>query len=179
MTTVPSLGNDPLVGGDEGWIISASAKLADDGSFGSDLFQGFYGSESHYYFNLPLHHLVLAAWFKVAGVSMASARLVSVIYGLAALLLTYALGRSIGGRWVGLGAAALLVLLRLNLTPFTGLTLTDLGATVRYDLVTVPYGLGAALLLLRRRERRANEPPLAAVIGAGVLLGLAALTQFV
>ena len=34
-------------------------------------------------------------------------------------------------------------------TPFTGLTLTDLGATVRYDLVTVPYGLGAALLLLK------------------------------
>src|SRR4029079_13459700 len=95
LTTLPSLGNDPLVGGDEGWIISASAKLADDGTFGSDLFQGFYGSEDHYYSTRPLHHLVLAAWFKVAGVSMASARLVSVIYGLAALLLTYALGRRI------------------------------------------------------------------------------------
>jgi 4-amino-4-deoxy-L-arabinose transferase-like glycosyltransferase len=178
MTTLPSLGNDPLVGGDEGWIISASAKLADDGSFGSDLFQGFYGSENHYYFNLPLHHLVLAAWFKVAGVSMASARLVSVIYGLAALLLTYALGRRLGGRWVGLGAAALLVLLRLNLTPFTGLTLTDLGATVRYDLVTVPYGLGAALLLLKRRPTE-DAPPLLYVALAGVLLGLAALTQFI
>ena len=106
LTTLPSLGNDPLVGGDEGWIITASARLADDGTFGSDLFNGFFGSEDHYYFNLPLHHLVLAAWFKVAGVSMASARLLSVVYGLAALVLTYALGRRIGGRWVGLGAAS-------------------------------------------------------------------------
>src|SRR5687768_2030868 len=178
LTTLPSLGNDPLVGGDEGWIISASARLADDGTFGSDLFKGFYGSEDHYYFNLPLHHLVLAAWFKVAGVSMASARLLSVVYGLAALVLTYALGRRVGGRWVGLGAAALLVLLRLNLTPFTGLTLTDLGATVRYDLVTVPYGLGAALLLLKRRAGE-QAPPLIYVALAGLVLGLAALTQFI
>jgi 4-amino-4-deoxy-L-arabinose transferase-like glycosyltransferase len=201
LTTLPALGNDPLAGGDEGWIISASAKLADEGTFGSDLFEGFYGSEERYYFNLPLHHLALAGWFKVAGVSMASARLVSVVYGLAALLLTWALGRRLGGRWVGLGAAALLVLLRLNLTPFTGLTLTDLGATVRYDLVTVPYGLGAALLLLKRRDAvvspdempsdgvpspkkclrasSAHEPPVSHVVVAGALLGLAALTQFI
>jgi 4-amino-4-deoxy-L-arabinose transferase-like glycosyltransferase len=195
LTTLPSLGNDPLAGGDEGWIISASAKLADEGVFGSDLFAGFYGSDEHYYFNLPLHHLVLAAWFKVAGVSLASARLLSVAYGLAALLLTYVLSRKVGGLWVGLGAAALLVLLRLNLTPFTGLTLTDLGATVRYDLVTVPYGLGAALLLLMRRteppleraewqpfdppSRDEAEPRLLFVALAGLLLGLAAMTQFV
>jgi hypothetical protein len=79
---------------------------------------------------------------------------------------------------VGLGAAALLVLLRLNLTPFTGLTLTDLGATVRYDLVTVPYGLGAALLLLKGRPGE-RAPPLIYVALAGLLLGLAALTQFI
>src|SRR5262245_35510517 len=67
-TVLPSLGTDPIVGGDEGWIMSASAKLADEGVFGSDLFKGFYGSEDHYYFNLPLHHLVLAGVFKIAGV---------------------------------------------------------------------------------------------------------------
>jgi 4-amino-4-deoxy-L-arabinose transferase-like glycosyltransferase len=178
LTTLPSLGNDPLVGGDEGWIISASAKLADEGTFGSDLFAGFYSSEDRYYFNLPLHHLVLAAWFKIAGVTITSARLVSVIYGLAALLLTYALGRKLTGPWAALGAPALLVLLRLNLTPFTGLTLTDLGATVRYDLVTVPYGLGASLLLLKRRPTE-NAPPLIYVVLAGLMLGLAALTQFI
>jgi 4-amino-4-deoxy-L-arabinose transferase-like glycosyltransferase len=174
VTVLPSLGNDPIAGGDEGWIISASARLARDGVFGSDLFKGFYGAENHYYFNLPLHHLMLAGVFEVFGVSLGTARMVSVLFGLAALLLTYALGRRIGGAGVGLAAAALLVLLRLNLAPFSGLTLTDLGATVRYDLVSVPFGLGAALLLLRR-----PVPSLPQAGAAGFLVGLGALTQFI
>jgi 4-amino-4-deoxy-L-arabinose transferase-like glycosyltransferase len=175
LTTVPNLANDPIVGGDEGWIMSASEKLAREGVFGSDLFAGFYNAEERYYFNLPLHHLVLAGVFKVAGVGLAQARMVGVVFGLAALVLTYLLGRRLGGAYVGLGAAVLLVLLRLNLTPFTGLTLTDLGAIVRYDLVTVPYALGAVYLLARSPER----PTLLAVAGAGLLLGLASLTQFI
>jgi hypothetical protein len=88
--------------------------------------------------------------------------------------LTYALGRRLGGPSIGLLSAALLVFLRLNLAPFSGLTLADLGATVRYDLVGVPFGLGAVLVLLGARR-----PPLyrrAAV--AGLLLGLGCLTQF-
>jgi 4-amino-4-deoxy-L-arabinose transferase-like glycosyltransferase len=175
LTTVPNLANDPIVGGDEGWIMSASEKLAREGVFGSDLFAGFYNAEERYYFNLPLHHLVLAGVFKVAGVGLAQARMVGVVFGLAALVLTYLLGRRLGGAYVGLGAAVLLVLLRLNLTPFTGLTLTDLGAIVRYNLVTVPYALGAVYLLARSPER----PTLLAVAGAGLLLGLASLTQFI
>ena len=95
VTVLPSLGNDPIAGGDEGWIISASARLARDGVFGSDLFKGFYGAENHYYFNLPLHHLMLAGVFEVFGVSLGTARMVSVLFGLAALLLTYALGRGL------------------------------------------------------------------------------------
>jgi len=174
-TVLPNLGDDPIVGGDEGWIISSAARLAEDGVFGSDLFRGFYGAEDHYYFNLPLHHLVLAGVFKVVGIGVAQARLVSVVFGLAALLLTFALGRRLGGPAVGLGAAALLLLLRLNVAPFSGLTLTDLGATARYDLVAVPYGLAAVLLLARRPD--APEPIDVAL--AGVLLGLAALTQFI
>lgn len=174
VTVLPSLGDDPIAGGDEGWIISSAARLAHDGVFGSELFAGFYGAEDHYFFNLPLHHLILAGVFEVVGVSLGTARMVSVVFGLAALLLTYALGRRIGGPYVGLAAAALLVLLRLNLAPFSGLTLTDLGATVRYDLITVPFGLGAALLLLRR-----PVPPLAHVAAAGLLVGLGALTQFI
>ncbi len=175
LTVLPSLGDDPIVGGDEGWIISASARLADEGVFGSDLFAGFYGAEEHYYFNLPLHHLLLAGVFEIFGVGVLQARALSVVYGLAALVLTYLLGRRIGGPAVGLGAAALLVLLRLNLAPFSGLTLTDLGATVRYDLIATAYGAGAALVLAYRPH--APSPFQAA--GAGLLVGLAALTQFI
>jgi 4-amino-4-deoxy-L-arabinose transferase-like glycosyltransferase len=174
VTVVPHLGSDPIVGGDEGWIVSSSAKLAEKGVFGSDLFNGFYGSEEHYYFNLPLHHLMLAGVFKVLGVGVAQARLVSVVFGLATLVLTYLLGRRLGGPAVGLLSAGLLVLLRLNLTPFSGLTLTDLGATVRYDLVAVPFGLGAVLVLLGARGAVSHQR--AAV--AGLLLGLGCLTQF-
>jgi 4-amino-4-deoxy-L-arabinose transferase-like glycosyltransferase len=174
-TVIPHLEDDPIAGGDEGWIISASAKLAAEGVFGTDLFAGFYGADDHYYFNLPLHHLVLAGVFKLFGVGLAQARMVSVAYGLGTLLLTYAIGRKLAGSGVGLVAAALLVLLRLNLAPFSGLTLTDLGATVRYDLIAVPYGLAAVLLLLHAGP----QPKALAVAGAGFLVGLSALTQFV
>jgi 4-amino-4-deoxy-L-arabinose transferase-like glycosyltransferase len=122
-----------------------------------------------------MHHLVLAGVFKLFGVGLAQARMVSVVYGLATLLLTYAIGRKLAGSGVGLLAGALLVLLRLNLAPFSGLTLTDLGATVRYDLIAVPYGLAAVLVLLHAGP----QPKALAVAGAGFLVGLAALTQFV
>jgi len=174
LTVLPNIGDNPIVGGDEGWIVSASAKLAREGTFGSDLFTGFFGAEDHYYFNLPLHHLVLAAVFKVFGVGLVQARLVSALAGLAVLVLSYALGRRLGGRALALGAAALLVLLRLNLAPFTGLTLTDLGATVRYDLVSLPYALGAVFVLARKTRPGPRDAAL-----AGFLLGLACLTQFV
>jgi 4-amino-4-deoxy-L-arabinose transferase-like glycosyltransferase len=174
-TTLPNIGNNPIAGGDEGWIISGSAKLAEHGTFGTDLFAGFFKADSRYYFNLPLQHLVLAGVFKVFGTGITQARLVSAAFGLLALALTYALGRRVGGRGVGVGAAALLVLLRLNLTPFTGLTLTDLGATVRYDLIALPFALAAALVLLRRPE----APSVRDAALAGVLLGLGCLTQFI
>ncbi|HLF71253.1 MAG TPA: hypothetical protein VI759_03800 [Dehalococcoidia bacterium] len=198
LTVLPALGDDPIAGGDEGWIMSAAGKLATDGVFGSDLFRGFYGAEQHYYFNLPLDHFVLAGVFKIFGIGLVQARLVSVVSGLALLALTYGLGRRLGGAWVGLGAAALLVLLRLNLAPFSGLTLTDLGATVRYDLVAVPYGVAAMLILARRLpgaglttgalrepqgERRWNvgdeAPSLSAVVVAGLLCGVGGVTQFI
>ena len=174
ITTLPNIGNNPIAGGDEGWIISGSAKLAEQGTFGTDLFAGFFSAESRYYFNLPLHHLMLAGVFKVFGAGMTQARLVSAAFGLAALALTYVLGRRFGGSLAGLGAAALLVLLRLNLTPFTGLTLTDLGATVRYDLIALPFALAAALVLLRREALSARDAG-----AAGLLLGLGCLTQFI
>jgi 4-amino-4-deoxy-L-arabinose transferase-like glycosyltransferase len=173
ITTLPNIGNHPIAGGDEGWIISASAKLARQGAFGTDLFSGFFKAQDRYYFNLPLHHLMLAAVFKLFGTGMTQGRLVSAAFGLLALALTYGFGRRVGGRYVALVAAAALVLLRLNLTPFTGLTLTDLGASVRYDLIAIPFALGSALLLLRC----APSPRGAAL--AGFVLGLGCLTQFI
>jgi 4-amino-4-deoxy-L-arabinose transferase-like glycosyltransferase len=111
----------------------------------------------------------------VFGVGVVQARLLSVLFGLLALVLTYAVGRRLAGAAAGVGAAALLVLLRLNLTPLTGLSLTDLGATVRYDLIAVPFGLAAVLLI----ASRLSSPSTWAVAAAGALVGLAALTQFI
>ena len=90
ITTLPNIGNHPIVGGDEGWIISGSAKLAQHGTFGTDLFAGFFKAQDRYYFNLPLHHLMLAAVFKLFGTGMTQARLVSAAFGLLTLALTYA-----------------------------------------------------------------------------------------
>jgi len=83
--TLPNLANHPVPTDDEVWILSASHKLATEGVFGTDLFTGFYRAEDVYLFNMPLHHIVLAAVFKAVGTSILAARLVSVLYGLLAL----------------------------------------------------------------------------------------------
>jgi 4-amino-4-deoxy-L-arabinose transferase-like glycosyltransferase len=168
--TLPNLANHPVPTDDEIWILSASYKLATEGVFGTDLFSGFYNAEDVYLFNMPLHHIVLAGAFKVFGTSILVARLVSVLYGLAALALVYLLAKQVGGVLVGVLALVLMLLLRLNIGFDTGLPLQEMARTIRYDLAPVPFTLAAALILLR-------PTPLRCAI-AGGLLSIATLMQF-
>jgi hypothetical protein len=168
--TLPNLANHPVPTDDEIWILSASHKLATEGVFGSDLFAGFYDAEDVYLFNMPLHHIVLAAVFKIFGTSIWVARLVSIGYGLAALALVYVLAKKVGGVAVGAVALVLMLLLRLNIGFDTGLPLQEMARTIRYDLAPVPLTLAAALVLLRPTPWRCAI--------AGGLLSIATLMQF-
>src|SRR5471032_3299118 len=105
------------------WVFSGAYKLAAHGVFGSDMFAGFFNADSHYFFNMPGHHFVLAGAFKLLGYGVLQARLVSVAYGLATLLLTYVLARRIYGVAVAMLSIALLLFLRLNMGFDTGLPL--------------------------------------------------------
>ncbi|HWO72664.1 MAG TPA: glycosyltransferase family 39 protein, partial [Dehalococcoidia bacterium] len=167
---LPNLANHPAPTDDEIWILSASHKLATKGVFGTDLFAGFYRADEVYFFNMPLHHVVLAAVFKVAGTSVFAGRLVSVAYGLIAIALAYAFGRRLHGVAGGVLATGLLLFLRLNIGFDTGLPLQETARSIRYDLAPVPFTLAASLVLLKPTPRRA--------LLAGALLSLATLMQF-
>jgi 4-amino-4-deoxy-L-arabinose transferase-like glycosyltransferase len=168
--TVPHLANHPVPSDDEIWILSASHKLATEGVFGTDLFAGFYRSEDIYFFNMPGHHLVVAAVFKVFGTSILAGRLVGVVYGLVTLTLVYMLAKRVGGLLTAALALVLILLLRLNIGFDTGLPLQEMSRSLRYDLGAVPFMLGAVLVLLKPTTLR--------VAIAGGLLAIATLMQF-
>ena len=83
----------PPVNQDEPWIASVAYKLATEGVCGSDLFTGFFGMERHYFLLMPLHPILLAGVFKIAGLGLLQTRLLSVASGILVLLLTVAIGR--------------------------------------------------------------------------------------
>lgn len=171
VSVMPNLANHPAVTDDEIWVLSASYKLAQHGVFGSDMFTGFYHVDQHYFFNMPLHHFVIAAFIKVLGAGVAQARFVSVVYGIATMFLTYAIARRVSGVPVAILSLALLLFLRLNIGFDTGLPLQELASNMRYDLAPVPFMLGGVLLLL-------NRVSLVRCLLAGVLFGIAFLLQF-
>ena len=159
----------PPVNGDEPWVASTGLKLAREGVFGSDLFAGFHGTERHYYVFMPGYPLLLAATYKVAGFGLLQTRLASVCLGMLVLILTYALGRRLYGPAVGLWAAALLLVVRLNgVTPYqtTGILLMDMARVARFDLPVPVFGLLSLHAGLSARRR--------ASAGFWALAGLAA-----
>jgi 4-amino-4-deoxy-L-arabinose transferase-like glycosyltransferase len=171
VSTLPNLANHPTITDDEMWVFSASYKLAEEGVFGSDMFAGFFHADQRYFFNMPGHHLAIAAAFKLLGAGVAQARLVGVVYGIATLVLTYLLARRLYGVSAAILAIGLLLFLRLNMGFDTGLPLQELAVNMRYDLAPVPFILGGVLLLL-------GGPSLKQAGLAGLLFGLAILMQF-
>src|SRR5512134_845271 len=105
--TLPYLGDfPPPTDWGEMEIAATAHKLAAAGVFGNDLFAGFYGAERHYYVFMPLHPVLMAAAFKLFGLGVVQARLVSVAWGALVLVLTFLVGRRLASPSVGLGAAA-------------------------------------------------------------------------
>ncbi|MGD9316678.1 MAG: glycosyltransferase family 39 protein, partial [Anaerolineae bacterium] len=55
----------------------------------------------------PLYYWLLSGWVRFFGTSEAAVRALSALLGVVLVALTYALGRRLMGRWVGLAAAVL------------------------------------------------------------------------
>jgi 4-amino-4-deoxy-L-arabinose transferase-like glycosyltransferase len=180
---LPGLANAPLTHQDESWISSPAANLALHGVYADPRFKGFAGQEQAYFGFPPLYPLMLALIFKVAGVGLVQARLLSVACGLACLLLTYVVAvqifpkQRVAGSHLGLLAVTLLLtwhLIEAGPANFlSGVPLLDQGRVVRYDVLVPVFGLAAWWLYLYNRPLESKFYYLL----AGVLCGLAGLAH--
>jgi len=166
----------PPVYADEPWQASTGWKLAREGVFGSDMFAGLHGMEQRYYGYMPVHPLLLAITFKLAGLGLFQARLETVTMGLLTLLLTWLLGRRLFDERVATMAVAILLFVRLTfLTRYqlSGILLLDMARIARYDMVVPVFGLASLYVYLT--AARKQHPALYAL--AGALAALAGLSH--
>ena len=185
VATLPYLGDFPLVDWAQPMIAAPAYKLATQGIYGSDMFTGFYRSEMRNYDHMPLYPLLLSLSFKMQGLGVWQARLVSVLSGLAAVLLTFCLGRQLYDATVGLAAAAALCVVRLGLPNFndvlrlgyqmnqSGIPLLDFARVIRFDVLVPAWVVAACggFYWAYTHDSRLGY------LGAGVLAGLATLTH--
>ena len=155
-------------------IAAPAHKLATEGVYGNDLYRGFYRTEALNYEYMPLYPLLVAASYKVFGLGVWQARLVSMLCGLATILLTFQLGRTLYHAAFGLTAAAALCLMSLGVDPYmSGIPLLDLARVIRYDILVPVFVLGACLVFCWAE----NHDQKIGYLGAGFLVGLATLTH--
>jgi 4-amino-4-deoxy-L-arabinose transferase-like glycosyltransferase len=134
LATVPYLGNFPLVTFDEAGIAAPAYKLATYGIYGNDLYTGYYQSEAYNYEYMPLYPSLVALSFKIFGMGVEQQRLVTVLCGLAIVLLTFVLGWQLYGTPTGIVAVAALCGIRLSVDPrASGVLFLDLARIGRYD----------------------------------------------
>jgi hypothetical protein len=137
--------------------------------------------EDHYYGYMPLHPLLLAGVFRLAGVGLFQARFVPVALGLLVLALTFSLARRLF-RDTRVGLLAVLLLLAVRWTELTlyrtsGILFLDVVRISRYDMAVPVFGLGALHAYLTARETRRGHwyfvvGFLAALAGLAHLYGL-------
>jgi 4-amino-4-deoxy-L-arabinose transferase-like glycosyltransferase len=168
----------PRVYQDEPWQASTGWKLAAEGVFGSDMFQGWYGMERRYYGYMPIHPLFLAATFRLTGLGLFQARFEPVVMGSVTLALTYGLGRRLWGPTVGVLAVAFMLLVRLTGLTYiqpSGILLLDMARISRYDMVVPVFGLASLHAYISARQARTRRTRLYAL--TGLLAGLAGLSH--
>jgi 4-amino-4-deoxy-L-arabinose transferase-like glycosyltransferase len=171
-----SLDRFPIVGQDEPWIAAPAYKLATQGTLGSDLFAGYHGMERHQFDHMPMYNVLEAAVFRMFGVGVVQMRALSVLFGLALLLVTYGVGHQAGGERVATVAVMLMVVQRLTVATATrpiGILLLDSARHNRYDIAVPAFGLAALWVAVRGVDRHRAS---AAVI-AGALSGLSTLSH--
>ena len=95
----------------------------------------------------PGYYILMLGWTKLFGSSLVALRLPSVLFGIASVLLVYALGRKVEGRSAALIAAGMLALNGLHL---------ELSQTARMYSMACFLGLASTLLLADLAGRSAQ-----------------------
>jgi 4-amino-4-deoxy-L-arabinose transferase-like glycosyltransferase len=174
LATLPYLGDFPLLEWAQMGIAAPAYKLATQGVYGNDLFSGFYRTETYNYEYMPLYPLLVALSFKILGLGVWQARIVSVLCGLATLVLTFWLGRQLYDSTVGLVAAAALCCLRLSLDPLaSGIPLLDIARVLRYDILVPVWVLASCICFSWAYTYNSWR----GYLGAGLLAGFATLSH--
>ena len=174
---VHNLANFRPVSNDEVELMEVAYQLATRGVLGSEMYEGFFGADQHHLWTLPMQHVIDAVVFVVFGTSVFSARAVSVVAALTAVVVVGWLAY----RWYGLCAAVLCALLLTawasDLTAGqTSLPLLDVARAARYDVLAVVLTWLTIALLDAQVRRPTVSPPRAMLLG--LCGGLATLAQF-
>jgi len=128
---------------------------------GQPLFTAVFSSQP------PFFLLSLYPFYLLLGQTLVAARLAVALYSLVGLGAIYYAGRSLGGRWAGLVACALLAVDPLYLTESH--TLQAEAPSLAFALVAVALAAGAI--------RRSGGPRRALAAASGVALGLGVMTK--
>lgn len=176
--TLPFLADYPPLEWSQMGIAAPAYKLATEGVYGNDLFTGFHRTELRNYEYQPAYPLLVAASFRVFGLGVWQARLVSVVCGLLTVALTFCLGRQLYGTGIGVLAAGTLCVVRFGSLTGSGITLVDYARWIRYDILVPVFVLAASILFVSAcRRRRGGQRAGGLFVGTGLLTGLAMLTH--
>lgn len=150
---------------DEGHFASAAATFASEGRLAMPMWTEWIATlDERMYATMPAYFVLLGGWFKAFGVSFASMRLFSVMWGVVLVCAWYAIGRRAGG--TRLAALLVMTFVALNYDVVNA-------ATARYDIMAAALNAAAIASYLVLRERRLG----AAVVVSQALVGLAFLTH--
>ena len=114
----------------------------------------------------PLYYWLLSGWIRLAGTGEAAVRSLSALLGVVLVALTYALGRLLAGRWIGLAAAFLAAI-----NPFQ----VYYAQEARMYMLLAVLTAGAMLSLVILVDRSRQSKPTFLAFGALVLLEVAGL----
>lgn len=141
---------------DEGHFASAGAAFAADGRLVMPMWTPWIASlDERLYATMPLYFVALGGWFEAFGVSFASMRLFSVLWGLVLVGAWYVVGGHVGRAVAATGTATPWRTTALLTAVFVGLNYDVVNAaSARYDIMTAALGAVALACYLALRERR-------------------------
>lgn len=147
---------------DEGWFASPAYNLAFHGFMGMSVIEPtgtwfnaeLKGIREYTYLIMPLHPVVLAAWFRVFGFGLLQTRLLSAFWGAIALAAWFFIVERLTRNAAAGGLAALLLALDF--------TFLWSAADGRMDMMCVALGSAALAVYLKLREKNFDRALLAA-----------------
>lgn len=176
--TLPQLANYPVLDWPQMGIAAPAHKLATEGVYGNDLFAGFYRTELRNYEYMPAYPMLVAMSFKLFGLGVVQARMVSVVCGLITILLTYKLSSMVFDRVVGVAAVGVLTIVRLSPGGNgSGIPLIDFARVIRYDNLVPVFVLASCLAFLYGHQKSAGSKRNWWFFTAGCAGGLATLSH--